>query len=91
MSRQGATLTERMATVEAHIDAIVEARVERDREIKAIKEDQIAANKKLDLLLEDKQLRDGATGLGRWLITIGIPSLVGGAVLWVWHLVNGKG
>ncbi len=80
-----------MATVEAHIDAIVEARVERDREIKAIKEGQIAANKKLDLLLEDKQLRDGAIGLGRWLITIGIPSLVGGAVLWVWRLVDGKG
>lgn len=80
-----------MATVEAHIDAIVEARVERDREIKAIKEGQIAANKKLDLLLEDKQLRDGAIGLGRWLITIGIPSMVGGAVLWVWRLVDGKG
>ena len=80
-----------MATVEAHIDAIVEARVERDREIKAIKEGQIAANKKLDLLLEDKQLRDGAIGLGRWLITIGIPSMVGGAAMWVWHLVDGKG
>ena len=80
-----------MATVEAHIDAIVEARVERDREIKAIKEAQVLTNQKLDLLLEDKQLRDGAMGLGRWLITIGIPSLVGGAVLWVWHLVDGKG
>ena len=80
-----------MATVEAHIDAIVEARVGRDREIKAIKEAQVLTNQKLDLLLEDKQLRDGAMGLGRWLITIGIPSLVGGAVLWVWHLVDGKG
>ena len=90
MARGGATLAERMATVEAHIDAIVEARVERDLEIKAIKEGQIAANKKLDLLLEDKQLRDGAIGLGRWLITVGIPSLIGGAALWVWRFLDSR-
>lgn len=91
MSRQVATLAERMATAEAQIQAIVDSRADRDREIKAIKLGQESMDRKLDALLADKERRDGAIGLGRWLITIGIPSMVGGAVLWVWHLLNGRG
>ena len=90
MSRQGTTLAERVATAEAQIAAIIEAWVDRDREIKAIKTGQDTINSKLDLLIEDKQRRDGALGMGRWLITIGIPSMVGGVVLWVLHLIDGR-
>lgn len=88
MSR-GETHAERLATIEAQIAAMAEARAERDREIKAIKEGQIEIVRKLDILIADKARRDGALGLGRWLITIGIPSLIGGAVLWVWNLFDG--
>ena len=85
----GETHAERLATIEAQIAAMAEARAERDREIKAIKEGQGEIVRKLDILIADKARRDGALGLGRWLITIGIPSLIGGAVLWIWHLFDG--
>lgn len=90
MARGGTTLAERMATAEAHIEAIHEARADRDREIKALKEGNAEINRKLDVLIADKERRDGVLGMGRWLITIGIPSLVGGAVLWVWNLFDSK-
>jgi hypothetical protein len=89
MSR-GVTHAERLATIEAQIAAIPAMRADRDREISAIKVMQTEINHKLDLLIEDKQRRDGALGLGRWMIAVGIPSLVGGALLWVWHLFDGK-
>lgn len=85
-----AALGERVATVEAQIAEIHALRADRDREIRAIKVMQTEINHKLDLLIEDKQRRDGALGLGRWMISVGIPSLVGGALLWVWHLFDGK-
>lgn len=47
-------------------------------------------DQKLDLLVEDKARRDGAVGLGRWLIAIGIPSLIGGAVLALWEVFGGN-
>lgn len=90
MARGGTTLAERMATAEAQIDAIHEAWTDRDREIKELKEVNADINRKLDLLIEDKQRRDGVLGMGRWLITIGIPSLVGGAVLWVWNFLDSR-
>lgn len=90
MARGGTTLAERMATAEAHIEAIHEARADRDREIKALKEGNAEINRKLDLLIEDKQRRDGALGMGRWLITVGIPSLIGGAALWVWQFLDSR-
>lgn len=90
MARGGTTLAERMATAEAQIEAIHEALADRDREIKALKEGNAEINRKLDVLIAEKERRDGALGMGRWLITIGIPSLVGGAVLWVWHFLDSK-
>lgn len=90
MARGGATLAERMATAEAQIEAIHEAWTDRDREIKALKEVNADINRKLDLLIADKERRDGVLGMGRWLITVGIPSLIGGAALWVWHLFDSK-
>ena len=90
VARGGTTLAERVATAEAQIEAIHEAQADRDREIKALKQVNADINRKLDLLIEDKQRRDGVLGMGRWLITIGIPSLVGGAVLWVWHFLDTK-
>lgn len=90
MARGGATLAERMAKTEAQIAAIHEARTDRDREIKALKGVNADINRKLDLLIEDKQRRDGALGMGRWLITVGIPSLIGGAALWVWNFLDSK-
>lgn len=83
-------LNERMATAEAQIQAIVEARADRDREMKALKAELGAANGKLDVLLSDKERRDGALGLGRWLIGIGLPTLVGGFILELWHFFDGK-
>lgn len=90
MARGGTTLAERMATAEAQITAIHASRADRDREIKALKQVNADINRKLDLLIEDKQRRDGALGMSRWLITVGIPSLIGGAVLWVWHFLDSK-
>lgn len=90
MARGGTTLAERMATAEAQIDAIHEAWTDRDREIKELKEVNADINRKLDLLIEDKQRRDGALGMGRWLITVGIPSLIGGAALWVWNFLDSR-
>lgn len=83
-------MAERMATAEAQIAAMVEQRTERDREVKAMKEVIGSIDRKLDQLVEDKARRDGALGLGRWLITIGIPSMVGAAVLALWNLFEGK-
>lgn len=85
-----ASIAERMATAEAQIAAIIDQRSDRDREIKQIKESIGGVDRKLDLLVEDKAQRDGAIRLGRWLIGIGIPSLVGGWVLALWHLLEGK-
>ncbi len=85
-----AGLSERMAKAEAQIEAIGEARADRDREIKALKESFAAINAKLDLLIADKARRDGALGLGRWLIGIGIPALVAGWAVALWHLVGGR-
>lgn len=90
MARGGTTLAERMATAEAQIDAIHEAWTDRDREIKELKEVNADISRKLDLLIEDKQRRDGALGMGRWLIAVGIPSLIGGAALWVWNFLDSR-
>jgi len=81
---------ERMATVEAQVHAIVEMREERDREIKSIKTSLSDIGGKLDLLVQDKARRDGALGLSRWLIGIGIPGMIGGWVLYLWHIFEGK-
>ena len=62
MARGGATLAERMATAEAQIEAIHEAWTDRDREIKALKEVNADINRKLDLLIADKERRDGVLG-----------------------------
>ena len=79
-----------MATAEAQIAAWAEQRAERDREVKAMKQTMASIDSKLDQLVEDKARRDGALGLGRWLITIGIPSLLGGMVMTLWHLIGEK-
>ena len=51
IARGGTTLAERMATAEAQIEAIHEARADRDREIKALKEGNAEINRKLDVLI----------------------------------------
>ena len=84
-----ASMAERMATAEAKILAIVDQRTERDREVRDLKGTMRSIDQKLDLLVEDKARRDGAVGLGRWLIAIGIPSLIGGAVLALWEVFGG--
>lgn len=55
-----------------------------------MKQTMASIDSKLDQLVEDKARRDGALGLGRWLITIGIPSLLGGMVMTLWHLIGEK-
>lgn len=86
----GPSHAERLSSIEAQLDAIHEIRADRDREMKAIKDMQAEINRKLDVLIADKSRRDGALGLGRWLITVGIPSLIGGAVLALWHMFDAK-
>lgn len=101
MVEQVASHAERIASMEAQLAAIREARADRDREMKAVKarQDGIEAelaetvraiNAKLELLIEDKAKRDGALGLGRWLFAIGLPSMAGAFALEVWHLLGGK-
>lgn len=85
-----ASLGERMAMAEAQIAAMIEQRSDRDCEVKAIKESIRGIDSKIDQLIEDKAHRDGAISLGRWLIGIGIPSLIGGWVLAIWHFLEGK-
>lgn len=61
-------ITERVARLEAQHQALVEGRVDRDREIKRIRTDLETMIDKLDLLLTDKTERDTAIKIGRWLI-----------------------
>ena len=84
------TMSERMATVEAKLAAAELSRADRDREIRQIKDTIKGMDGKLDQLVEDKAHRDGALGLGRWMVSIGVPSLIGGWVLALWHLFGGK-
>lgn len=82
-------MAERLVRAEEQIKAIIDGRGDRDREMKALKATLTEIDAKLDLLLEDKNKRDGVLGMGRWLIAIGIPSMVGGAVLWFRDTLSG--
>lgn len=81
---------ERLAKIETQIDTMLGMLRQRDVEIHAVREGQLELAQKMETLLMDKERRDGALGLGKWLISVGIPSLIGGAVLWVWHLLDGS-
>ena len=81
-------LNERMAKVESQMRAFVEARGDRDKQLKGFHTQLADIDSKLGLLLQDKDRRDGALGLGRWLLTIGVPSLIGGAALWLWNTIG---
>lgn len=81
---------ERLAKIEIQIDTMLDMLRRRDIEIHAVREGQVELAQKMETLLVDKERRDGALGLGKWLISAGIPSLIGGAVLWIWHLPAGS-
>lgn len=85
-----ATIGERMATIEARADAIELARRDRDREFGEFRAAVLEINASLKLLLADKSSRDGALGLGRWLIGIGLPALIGGWAIALWHFLAEK-
>ena len=75
-------LSERMATVETQLIAMAFAREE-------LRSTLSSMDDKLELLLASKARYDGALGLGRWLIGIGLPTLVGGTVLWFLDFMAG--
>lgn len=81
---------ERLAKIEIQIDTMLDMLRRRDIETHAIREGQVELAQKMETLLMDKERRDGALGLGKWLISVGIPSLIGGAVLWIWRLLDGS-
>ncbi len=43
---------------------------------------------KLDDLITDRDRRDGAIGLGKWLVGGGFFSAVGGILIAVWHFIH---
>lgn len=79
-----------MATLEAQMAAAAQQRVDRDREIRDIKTMLHGIDAKLDTLNSEHLQQQGALKLGRWLVNIGIPSLIGGWALALWQLFGGK-
>lgn len=79
-----------MAAAEAQIAAGEQRRADRDREIKEIKQTVQGMDGKIDQLISEHNRQQGALSLGRWLISIGVPSLLGGWALALWHLFGGK-
>lgn len=82
------SLEARVARLEEARDAAERTRADRDREIRDIKKVVGDIDGKLDLLVKDKDQRDGAIGLGKWLVGTGFFALVGSAVIATLHYIG---
>jgi hypothetical protein len=60
----------------------------RDHELATMKATYAEIDAKLELLIEDKNKRDGAIGFGKWIVGTGFFAMVGSAVLAVLHLLG---
>lgn len=87
----GESLEARVARLEEAKRAAELVRQDRDREIRAIKNTVNDIDAKLDKLVSDKDQRDGAIGLGKWLVGTGFFALVGSIVMATIHYISGRG
>lgn len=71
------SLAARVARLEAGERAAEDHRVTRDREIRDIKDTVRRVEKKLDKLMDAEARRDGAIGLGKWIVGTGFLGAVG--------------
>jgi hypothetical protein len=74
-------LTVRVVRLEEAVAAANLQRADRDREIRDIKRAVKSIEDKIDLLIADKNTRDGAVGLGKWLVTTGVFGAIGAVAL----------
>lgn len=87
----GESIEARVARLEEAKVAAERTRIDRDREIRDIKTVVTEIDAKLDRLIADKNQRDGAIGLGKWLVGTGFFALVGSAVLATLHYIGLRG
>lgn len=82
------SLSVRVARLEAAEQRNSELQASRDHETTAMKATYAEIDAKLELLIEDKNKRDGAIGFGKWIVGTGFFAMVGSAVLAVLHLLG---
>lgn len=88
MSQPGETLSSRVARLEEQADAALRVLVDRDRELRDIRQTVHQIRDIVDDLRADQNRRDGAIGLGKWVVGTGFLGAVGAAVLAAWHLLT---
>lgn len=66
-----------MARLEAEAGANAQHRIDRDREIRDIKKLVGDIDAKLDKLIDSEARREGAIGLGKWIVGTGLFGAVG--------------
>lgn len=78
----------RVTRLEERERAAAAVRVDRDREIRDIKNTVHEMDGKLDELVAGKNRQDGAVGLGKWLVGLGFFGTVGSIVIATLHYIG---